>query len=188
LHGDDAYSKKGILGAKIKVSPTEEIVVFTTHLQSGGSNQAQQTRFAQLRALDALHRSDYCKPDPGNTCLGILTGADFNIGRYGSGLNHQGHLEADPDWEPSRWFFEDANLKFELDLEEDQRGTTWHKGTPFTGWSDNTTVWTRKFNEIDHILAAKCAQIPRLIGSLQIDTAFGICSDHIPVTGRFQIR
>eukprot|EP01103_Thecamoeba_quadrilineata_P015634 TRINITY_DN5000_c0_g1_i1.p1 TRINITY_DN5000_c0_g1~~TRINITY_DN5000_c0_g1_i1.p1 ORF type:complete len:446 (+),score=41.85 TRINITY_DN5000_c0_g1_i1:63-1400(+) len=189
--GDDIFAHKGVLGAHIEVSATQEVIVLTTHLQAGGKN-SDQLRQNQLACISHIY-DQYATPQNGKTLLGTFTCGDFNIGKYRSKRDSTGNLTINEEWRRSEWFFMELHYLYsiqEQDLTDTAQGhgTVWDMGTAHTGWSiDRVQEWQRKDEWLDHVMLLR-SERPPLPGRVDVITdGISLSSDHLAVSATFQI-
>lgn len=107
--GDDQFANKGLLAVTARISATSKAVLFTTHLNGGGSAtidgelvRSDECRSRQLRQI-MIHQEEYReeahrKADETGTNIAIeILGGDLNIGRFTDNGNF------DREWESREW-------------------------------------------------------------------------------------
>ncbi|MDE3046610.1 MAG: hypothetical protein KGJ02_08240 [Verrucomicrobiota bacterium] len=169
---EDALSNKGILGVKIQVKPDRQVVVFTTHFQSGYSEKAQNHRAACLVAFRELYQTY------GKGAQDIITQGDFNLTKWEN-------RELTEEWKAQVDFFERLN---KASLLPKDASTCWDKQSPYTMWdADKLDQWKTQTNQIDQILAYQTEKPPLLL-SLEADREWGICSDHLALRATMELQ
>ncbi len=85
FRGEDNFSRKGVVGAKILVGPTEtEVDVFTTHLQAGGYHilteklDQNKPNTSEIRAHQASEINEFISSFSTNSDTPIILGGDLN--------------------------------------------------------------------------------------------------------------
>jgi exonuclease III len=206
LSDEDAYSKKGVLAGRIRVSEIDEFALFTTHTQAGHQSTDVQARKSELQGLQQFEEAYTPIMQQTRTASDgkqVKLHASFTVGDmntcpwYADGSRNK-------EWDSSDIvaFFQTKHVRVPADGQtrdvqtppvaaagsEPKIATAWQMGTPYTCWDrSKVALWQKERKELDHMLISRVHSNDIEQAEVHTDET-ATCSDHLALRGTFKIR